>query len=162
MKRWIAGASVVLLLMVSAVLWLRARPPGAALRLDAPAAAATQAGAADDATALVAPRSDVTPADREARRFIRVDKDRNGDITRDEYLATRRKAFAKLDADGDGRLDFDEYAVKAIAKFDSADVDHDRQLVAAEFATTALKRNPRTRAVCPPVVAGRSGEDDEG
>src|SRR3546814_9223897 len=40
---------------------------------------------------------------REERRFNRYDKDRDEAITREEYLASRRKAFAKLDVNGDGR-----------------------------------------------------------
>ncbi len=41
---------------------------------------------------LVAPASSVTPADREARRFGRYDKDRDAKISRDEYLAARIKS----------------------------------------------------------------------
>ena len=60
---------------------------------------------------------------REQKRFDRYDKDRDGAITRDEYLASRNKAFAKLDNNHDGMLSFDEWAVKAETKFATADAD---------------------------------------
>ena len=63
-----------------------------------------------------------------------------GELTRDEYLASRRKAYAKLDANGDGRLSFDEWAAKTTTKFATADKGRDGALDAAEFATTAVKR----------------------
>jgi hypothetical protein len=146
--KWLAATVVVALLVLAGLLW-RQTPPARRLALGGPAAAQTAAAVPSDAP-LVAPASDVTPADREARRFKRYDKDQDGAISRDEYLANRRKAFAKLDTDHDGKLSFDEYSVKAIAKFDAADTDHSGKLTPAEFATTAVKRKPRTKAVCPP------------
>lgn len=91
--------------------------------------------------------------DREAKRFNRYDKAKNGTITRDNYIANRRKVFAKLDVNHDGVLSFEEYSVKAIAKFDTADTKHDGKLTPVEFATTAVKRKPPTKAVCPPGMA---------
>lgn len=90
------------------------------------------------------------PATREQKRFNRYDKDRDGRITRDEYLAARRKAFAKLDTDGDGRLGFEEWAIKATTKFSAADKDKSGAMTAPEFATTAVRRKPPSRAKCPP------------
>src|SRR4051812_44720560 len=43
-------------------------------------------------------------ASREARRFARADRNRDGRITLDEQLQPRRKAFAKADKDGNGSL----------------------------------------------------------
>src|SRR3546814_1864328 len=60
---------------------------------------------------------------REERRFNRYDKDRDEAITREEYLASRRKAFAKLDVNGDGRLSFEEWAIRTTDKFAKADAD---------------------------------------
>lgn len=115
------------------------------------------------AVAAVVPVSEgdvpeASPATREEKRFNRYDKDRDASITRDEYLAARRKAFAKLDVNGDGRLDFDEWAVKATAKFAAADRDKSGAMNAAEFATTAVRRKAPARAKCPPQPA----QSDEG
>ena len=92
-------------------------------------------------------------AAREARRFQRYDKDRDSRISRDEYLASRRKAYAKLDTNGDGRLSFDEWVVRTATKFSGADRDRSGTLSASEFATTAVKRKARARCVCPPASA---------
>ncbi len=99
-----------------------------------------------------------TARTREQKRFDRYDKDRDGKITRDEYLASRRKAYAKLDTNGDGRLSFDEWAIKTTGKFAAADRDRSGAMSAAEFATTAIKRKPRVtpKCVCPP-----AGEAEE-
>lgn len=104
---------------------------------------------------------EATPKSREERRFNRYDKDRDERITRDEYLASRRKAFAKLDRNGDGRLDFEEWAIRTTTKFAGADKDSSKTLTRAEFATTAVKRRaPRRRADCPPVLP--PADADEG
>ncbi|UZK70114.1 histidine kinase [Sphingomonas sp. S1-29] len=109
------------------------------------------AAAPGDAPALPDRVAEATPKTREERRFDRYDKDSDDGVTREEYLATRRKAFAKLDSDGDGRLSFDEWAVKTTTKFAAADRDKSNILNRAEFATTAVKRKaPRRAANCPP------------
>ncbi len=148
--KWLAGTVVVALLVLAVLLWHQGGPKPGALNFATPVAAQTAAAPAD--APLVAPRSDVTPADKEARRFARYDKDKDGAITRDEYFASRHKAFAKLDTNHDGKLSFEEWSIKAVAKFDAADADHNGTLTTAEFATTAVKRKPRTKAVCPPEV----------
>ncbi len=148
--KWLAATAVIALLVLAGLLW-RSTPPARRLAFHAPASALAEAMPEPPSDApLIAPASDVTPLDREAKRFKRYDKDKDGAISRDEYLAARKKAFAKLDTDHDGKLSFDEYSVKAIAKFDAADAKHDGKLTPAEFATTAVKRKPRTKAVCPP------------
>ncbi len=158
--KWLAAAAVVALLVLAVALWRQTPPAARALHLTAPAAAQAVTDAGAD-TPLVAPASDVTPLDREAKRFRRYDKDKDGTISRDEYLAARHKAFAKLDTDHDGKLSFEEYSVKAIAKFDAADAKHDGKLTPEEFATTAVKRKPRTKAVCPPATARAAAAPDE-
>lgn len=128
----------------------------------APAEAGRPIPTGDAPAPLVALVSDVTPADREARRFNRYDKDRDSAITRDEYFVSRRKAFARLDLDGDGKLSFDEYNARAAKKFATADASRDGKLSAAEFATTAVKRRPRA-VNCPPgEVAQPDAQPDEG
>lgn len=100
---------------------------------------------------------------REQKRFDRYDKDRNGSITRDEYLMARHKAYAKLDANHDGVLSFDEWAVKAETKFAAADKDKSGAMTAPEFATTAVKRKPpRVRRDCPAASAPKAEAPAEG
>ena len=99
---------------------------------------------------------DVPPAasdeSREQRRFARYDKNEDGKVSREEYLAARRRNYDRLDTNHDGKLDFDEYAAKAIVKFNDADKDRSATLDAAEFATTADKRRTGVTAPCPPAV----------
>lgn len=104
----------------------------------------------------LAPAIGSTPAlpqaparDREQKRFDRYDKDRDGRVTREEYLASRRKVFAKLDTDGDGRLGFDEWSIKTTRRFGGADRDRSNSMDANEFAATAPKRKaPRPACRC--------------
>ena len=96
---------------------------------------------------------------REERRFARYDKDKDGAVAREEYLASRHKAFAKLDTNGDGRLSFDEWAAKTEAKFSGADADKDGRLTPVEFATTKVARKSRPRAACPPAAPAKEEDD---
>ena len=166
MRRWLALAMVIVAFAGAVYAWTRAPHQRGAALAAVPAQAGqpvplTDPGAPTAVAPLVAPVSDITPEQREARRFNRYDKDRDGNITKEEYFTTRRKAFAKLDTDGDGKLSFDEYAAKASKKFTTADADRDGRLVAAEFATTAVKR--RARAVnCPPPSHEAVDSDKEG
>ncbi|KAB7648813.1 EF-hand domain-containing protein [Polymorphobacter fuscus] len=147
MRRFLALAVALVSLIAAGFLWTRDRPVAVATEA-APAAAPAESEAEDGA--LVAPVSDVTPADREARRFARYDKNRDAEVSRDEYLASRRKAFARLDTNGDGRLAFEEYAVATVKKFGKADRDGDGNLDADEFATTAAKRRAAPACQCSP------------
>ena len=87
-------------------------------------AAAPRAVAASEAQEAELPDQvpEASPRTREQKRFGRYDKDKDGAITRDEYLQSRRKAYAKLDANRDGVLSFDEWATKTTAKFATADL----------------------------------------
>lgn len=143
MRRFLALAVALVALVVAGFLWTR----------DTPVAVATEAAPApeadDDDAPLVAPVSNVTAADREARRFGRYDKDRDAAVSRDEYLASRRKAYAKLDTDGDGKLGFEEYSAATVKKFAKADRDGNGALKADEFASTAPKRREVPKCECP-------------
>ncbi|OYU15904.1 MAG: histidine kinase [Alphaproteobacteria bacterium PA4] len=146
MRRWLALSVALIALVAAGFLWTRDRP--VAFAAPPPAAEADPEDEPD--TGLIAPRSPVTDADREARRFGRYDRDDDARISRDEYLANRKKAFAKLDANGDGRLGFDEYAAATVKKFGKADRNGDGTLAAAEFATTAVKRKAKVAPPCVP------------
>jgi Ca2+-binding EF-hand superfamily protein len=141
MRRFLGLAIALVALIGAGFVWTRDRPVAVANEVPLPAVTAE-----DEAPALVAPVSSVTPEEREARRFRRYDKDRDARISRDEYLANRKKAFARADRNGDGRLDFEEYAVTTAKKFTVADRDGNGALAAGEFATTAVKR--RAKAAC--------------
>jgi hypothetical protein len=147
MWRYLAGSLATLLLIGAGVLLFGARATTEAVLPAEPARSAT----VQAAEALPDTVPEASPKTREERRFGRYDKDRDGAITRDEYLVSRRKAYAKLDANGDGRLSFDEWATKSTAKFATADRDRSGAMNAVEFATTAVKRTVRVPVKCPPV-----------
>jgi hypothetical protein len=154
MGRFLAGVASALLLAGAGIfVWTSmAEQPG-----PIPAA---PAGAGATGPVALAPLGDpprATDKTREERRFSRYDKDRNGGVAREEYLATRRKAFAKLDSNGDGQLGFDEWAVRTSGKFAAADRDRSGVLTPAEFATTRVVRKPSLRSDCPPV---RQNDDE--
>jgi hypothetical protein len=152
MWRYLAGGAAALALAGAGVLvWGRGEAP-----LNVAAAADSPPPAQDADTPLPERLPEASPKTREERRFGRYDKDRDGKITRDEYLLSRRKAYARLDRDGDGRLSFEEWSVKTGERFTKADADRSGAMTAAEFATTAPKRRARSRVECPPV---REGDD---
>lgn len=95
-----------------------------------------------------------TERSREEKRFDRYDKDKNGAVSREEYLVSRRKAYAKLDINGDGVVSFDEYAEKATAKFAKADADKSAALNRGEFSTTRVIRKDKPKVNCPPAQRG--------
>jgi hypothetical protein len=89
-------------------------------------------------------------ADKEARRFGRADKDKDGKIELAEMLFGRRKGFDKLDVNHDGVLSFEEYTAKTRQKFAEADEDHSGWLNTLEYAETAPRRKPHApRCACP-------------
>jgi len=153
MWRYIVGGVSALLLVAAGFVIFK----GHAI---APSPIAARAVAAP-ATAQAEPLPDAVPAasdrTREQKRFDRYDKDRNGTVTREEYLAQRRKAYAKLDTNHDGVLSFDEWAIKAETKFAAADKDKSGAMNAAEFATTAVKR--KVRIGCPKPAPADKDED---
>lgn len=153
MWRYLAGGVAALLLVAAGVLLFKSPA-----RSDSPlpAAPAALAGQVDESLPDSVPEA--TAKTREEKRFNRYDKDRNAQITREEYLAPRRKAFAKLDTNGDGKLSFEEWAVKTTTKFAEADKDKSGAMTAAEFAGTAPKRKAqRSKVPCPPA---KSGEEE--
>ena len=117
MLRFFAGAAAAFLLLTSVFLiWQLRAEQGPGLPA-APAAGTYQASMLAQSP-LRAPEA--SPQDREKRRFSRFDKNKDGKVQADEYLAARHRNFDKLDIDHNGALAFQEYAVKGIEKFDSA------------------------------------------
>jgi hypothetical protein len=145
MRRFLALGIALVALIGAGFVWTRDRPVAEASP-PPPPPAVIEADAEDEP--LVAPVANVTPATREARRFSRYDRDHDAKVSRDEYLAARKRAFAKLDANGDGRLGFDEYAVTTATRFRKADADADGVLGADEFKATAVKRSDARSCDC--------------
>lgn len=146
MWRYLAGGLGTLVLVGAGLFLWGSRPDTPSPLPAASAATAVSPQTVEDD----APLPEASAKTREQKRFDRYDKNRDGAITREEYLAARRKAYAKLDRDGDGKLSFDEWAIKATTKFATADRDKSGAMNAAEFATTAVKRRPAARRDCPP------------
>ncbi len=155
MWRYLVGLVAGVLLVAGGVLWWR---NAAVARHTLPDAPAAQAGGAADEDALPEPpaASDKT---REQKRLSRIDKNKDGQVGRDEFLAARRRNFDKLDIDHDGRLSFDEYAAKAIDRFTDADKDKSGTLNAAEFATTRAVRKTRPTCRCPEPREAKGDEE---
>lgn len=153
--RYLVGMAAGVLLMAGGVLWWRTTAIAGHALPDTPQAIAGGAAAGDDSMPEPPTVSEKT---REQRRLSRIDHDKDGKVSRDEFLAARRRNFAKLDKDGDGKLSFDEYAAKAIERFNDADKDKTGLLTPAEFATTKAVRQTRTTR-CPPPAKAK--EEDE-
>ncbi|MBB5713766.1 hypothetical protein FHS94_000589 [Sphingomonas aerophila] len=159
MWRYVAGAAAALLMVAAGLVLFNARARPDPVLPEQPLSVPAQAAAAgDDPLPDAAPEA--SQRAREEKRFDRYDKDRDGRITRDEYLLQRRKAYAKLDTNGDGRLSFDEWAAKTVTKFTGADADKSGSVTRTEFATTAPKRKARPRVNCPPATP--AVRNDEG
>jgi hypothetical protein len=151
-SRLLTGIGVAALLTAGAVaIWRYAAPQQP--ESSGPAAPTPDSMAAQiAATPAIAP-ANAAPAepDREARRLSRTDKNKDGIVSRPEFLASRQRAYDKLDLNKDGRLSFEEYAARTIGRFDVADADRNGQLSAGEYATTAQpRRAPSRPADCPP------------
>lgn len=160
MWRYLIGALGALALATAGLLLFRGDArPGSVLPL-VPPPPRTAGSAASEPLPAQAPTA--TERTREQKRFDRYDKDRDGKVTRDEYLAARRKAFAKLDTNHDGQLSFDEWAVKAEAKFAAADADRSGAMTQAEFATTAVKRKVHARPRCAPADGSAAATNEDG
>ncbi len=160
MWRFLGGGVAALLLATAGIFIWRAQAGGPAPLPTMPAAAAPSEAALGIAD-LAGPPS-ASEKTREEKRFGRYDKDKNGIVARDEYLASRQKAFAKLDLNHDGKLSFDEYAVKAVVKFTAADRDRNGGLNAAEFATTRVVRKTRPKPKCLPGPRAPAEPADDG
>jgi hypothetical protein len=164
MWKYLAGAASALLLVVAGLMLGRvlADEPKPAPQAEADPLAAPMAFGDLPEPPRASERT------KEQKRFDRYDKDKNGAVSRPEYLANRQKAFARLDTNGDGRLSFEEYAVKTADKFQRADRNRNGMLDRPEFSTTRVIRKERPRCDCAPAKAGsppespREGDGEEG
>ncbi len=154
MNRILVGALGALLLVASGLFWWQGRaavsPPSTPSHL-----ALTSAPAADeelpdsDAGDAVGPGlPEASEQSREQKRFDRLDKNRDGKITRTEMLSPRVKDFRKLDVDGNNLLTFDEWAVATDNRFKGADKNGDGNLDRDEFRATKPKAPKKAACKC--------------
>jgi EF hand len=160
MLRFLAGAASCLLLLTGAFFIWQSRAEQRPGLPPAPAARAYSASMLTTGQALQAPEA--SPKSREERRFSRYDKNKDGKVAADEYLAARRKNFDKLDLDHSGALSFQEYAIKGIEKFQAADHGRKGWLTEAELATTAPPPPKHKACSCGRTYAARDAGDDNG
>jgi hypothetical protein len=147
MWRYWVGAAAALVLVIGGVFYFRST---AIAKHSLPAApAASKSGDGEDIDTPPQPPA-ATDETREQKRFSRADHDKNGAISRDEFLAARHRNFAKLDVNNDGMLSFAEYAAKAEDRFATADADHSGGLSPGEFATTRVVRKAKPSCSCRP------------
>jgi hypothetical protein len=152
MNRMLVGALGALLLVASGLFWWQGRaavtPPAAPSHLALASAPAADEELPDsDAGDAVGPGlPEASEQSREAKRFDRVDKNRDGRISRTEMLSPRVKDFRKLDVDGNNLLTFDEWSVATDNRFKGADRNGDGGLSREEFATT--KQNKAKKPAC--------------
>ena len=146
MIRLVAGGASALLLIAAGFFILRSR---AEADDPIPPAPATRAA---DYRPLTGPGAVAPPAaserSREARRFARADRDRDGRIALDEQLQPRRKAFARTDRDGNGSLSFEEWTAASAARFAKADKDGSGWLDAVEYEASRPKPKARPKCKC--------------
>lgn len=75
-------------------------------------------------------RGDVVP--RVQRRFERLDKNKDGFLSADEFRRDGASRIAARDVNGDGKLSRSELVEGALARFDRLDADHDGQVTPQE------------------------------
>lgn len=144
MWRFLAGAAACFLLLTGAFLFWQSRAAPNSSLPAAPSPHLAMASLFGASQPLQAPEA--SPKTREEKRFSRYDKNKDGKVEADEYLAARRRNFDKLDLDRNGALSFQEYAAKGIEKFNAAG-GQKGWLSPVEFVTTAPPQAKR-KAAC--------------
>ncbi len=156
MNRFVAGVVACLLLVTGGLFWWQIRAENAdpvvkPMQITAESDQVEEELPVGDENAVGAALPmppEASKKDREAKRFDRYDRNRDGIITRTEMLSSRAKAFRKLDTDGNNLLSFEEWAVATSDKFAGADNNKDGKLSRTEFATTAPKPAARPKCKC--------------
>ena len=159
MWRFLAGAAASFLLLTGAFLFWQSRAAEGPKFPAAPSASGISSLFTGSGQPLEAPEASAKT--REEKRFSRYDKNKDGKVEADEYLAARRRNFDKLDLDHNGALSFQEYAAKGIEKFNSAG-GRKGFLTETEFATTAPPQARHRTCSCgrpEPVLAQQENGD---
>lgn len=153
MNRFVVGAVACLLFVTAGLFWWQIRAERQS-PVPLPAQSVTSQPESlpegdGNATGIAPPMPpEALPEDREAKRFGRYDRNRDGIITRIEMMSSRAKEFRKLDTDGNNLLSFEEWAVKTSDRFAHADADKNGKLTKAEFAATAPPAKTRPKCKC--------------
>jgi len=137
MLRFFAGVASCFLLLTGAFLLWQSRAERAPAPASRTASGSGISSLFGGGPPLEAPEA--SEKTREEKRFSRYDKNKDGKVQADEYLAARRRSFDKLDLDHNAALSFQEYAAKGIEKFNTAG-GRKGWLSPAEFVTTAPPR----------------------
>lgn len=159
MNRMILGAVSALLLAGAGLFWWQGQasvdasapppPPATGLEDDSATGLPLEELPDEDGTGL---RGDAPPdaADpsREAKRFNRIDRNRDNLISRTEMLQPRVAAFRKLDTDHNNLLSFDEWSVATSNRFKKADGNGDSALTRGEFVATRPKPSQKPACRC--------------
>lgn len=155
MNRILLGAVGALLLVAAGIFWWQGRAAterGADLPPAMPAAPIDETLPTANGNGLIGPAPpEVDEVTREQRRFDRLDRNRDGKITRAEMLGPRVAAFRKLDVDKNNLLSFEEWAVKTSDRFRGADRNGDQALTREEFAATRPRPAKQTECRCSPM-----------
>jgi hypothetical protein len=145
--RFVAGALCSLLLVTGAFLIWQSHAARSGSGQSSPTQASTGSSWFGSGAGQPLRAPEASEKTREEKRFSRYDKNKDGKIQVDEYLAARRKNFDKLDVNHDGKLSFEEYASKAIDKFNTAG-GRKGWLNEADLATPAPVRQPHNTCAC--------------
>ncbi|MEY2942749.1 MAG: hypothetical protein RLY97_763 [Pseudomonadota bacterium] len=156
MNRMVLGAVSALLMAAAGIFWWQGR---AALERGAPppelSGQTGNGGEIELPTADPHGRGAALPGgakrlmSKEEKRFNRYDRNKDGQIIRNEMLATRVTGFKKLDINRDNLLSFEEWAVKTANRFKEVDKNGDGIVTRAELDGYMLaKDNKPKRASC--------------
>lgn len=155
MNRIVLGAVAALLLASAGMFWWQGHAQTERTAPPLPPTEASTAGSLDDDIPTEdgeglrgADLPTSYPVTREQKRFDRLDRNRDGLISRNEMLSARAAAFRKLDTDHNNLLSFEEWAVATSNRFKGADANGDGELTRAEFATSRPKDPVRPRCKC--------------
>ncbi|MEO7177771.1 MAG: histidine kinase [Allosphingosinicella sp.] len=148
MIRYIAaGASALLLVAALFFIWRSGAEAQDVIPPAPPSAARSEAYGAGAGPRLGQPPA-MSDQSREAKRFARADRNRDGRITLEEQLQSRRKAFAKADRDGNASLSFEEWTAPSAEKFAKADKDRSGWLDAGEYEASHPKPKEKPKCKC--------------
>ena len=108
--------------------------------------------------------------DRQLRHFDRLDRDANGDLSRDEMRLYALEKFAAADADDDGFLSRAErrqawkakHRKRLRQRFEAADADRDGLLSTAEFTELCAHKSGKRAQRCRQHGFGRFDDDGNG